>query len=111
TDEVIYGFGERYDHFNQRGNVLTLWGVDDWLGITVGLRNQTYKPIPVFHSSKGYTVFNNSSYRLRADVGKTQSDILRLSQHGPIFDYYFWIDSPKEALNAYTDLTGKPFLP
>src|SRR5690606_20668732 len=53
TDEVIYGFGERYDHFNQRGNVLTLWGVDDWLGITVGLRNQTYKPIPVFHSSKG----------------------------------------------------------
>ncbi len=26
-DEVIYGFGERYNRFNQNGNVLTLWGI------------------------------------------------------------------------------------
>lgn len=110
-DENIYGFGERYDQFNQHGNVLTLWGVDDWIGLTAGLRNQSYKPIPVFHSSKGYTVFNNSSYRLRVDVGKTETDELRLTQHGDIFDYYFWFDTPREAVGSYTQLTGKPFLP
>jgi alpha-glucosidase (family GH31 glycosyl hydrolase) len=109
--EVIYGFGEKYDRFNRNGNVLTLWGMDDWLGNGMGLRNTTYKPLPVFHSSKGYMVFNNSSYRLRADVGRTYPNQYRLTQHGPIFDYYFWIGSPDKALRSYSELTGKPILP
>lgn len=110
-DEVIYGFGEKFDRFNQNGNVLTLWGMDDWIGLTVGLRNQSYKPIPLFHSSKGYQIFINSSYRLRADVGKTNPDQYRLTQHGPVFDYYLWFTSPQKALQSYTALTGKPLLP
>lgn len=110
-EEVIFGFGERYDQFDQRGNVLTLWGMDDWNGNTVGLANETYKPIPVFHSSKGYMVFINSSYRLRADIGKTQADEYRITQQGPVFDYYIWLCSPQDALQSYTNLTGKPILP
>lgn len=110
-NEVIYGFGEKYDHFNQNGNVLTLWGVDDWTGLTVGLRNQSYKPVPIIHSSKGYTIFVNSSYRLRADVGRARPDQCRLTQHGPVFDYYIWIGPPEQSLESYTRLTGKPFLP
>ena len=109
--EVIYGFGEKYDHFDQNGNVLTLWGTDDWVGNSRGLRNTTYKPLPVFHSSKGYMVFNNSSYRLRADIGRTSPDQYRLTQQGPILDYYFWIGSPEAALQSYTALTGRPILP
>lgn len=109
--EVIYGFGERYDRFNENGNVLTLWGMDDWTGNTIGLMNQTYKPIPVFHSSRGYMAFDNSSFRLRADVGKTRANEMRLTQQGPIFDYYFWTASPEKSLESYTALTGKPVLP
>lgn len=109
--EMIYGFGERYDQFNQRGNILTLWGMDDWTGNTVGLHNETYKPIPVFHSSEGYMVFINSSYRLRADIGKTQPGQYRLTQQGDVFDYYFWFSSPRSALISYSNLTGKPLLP
>ena len=110
-DEVIYGFGEKFDKFNQKGGVLTLWGMDDWLGLTTGLQNQSYKPIPVFHSTKGYTMFLNSSYRLRADIGNSNPGELRLSQHGDILDYYFWVDAPEQALQSYTNLTGKPILP
>jgi len=110
-DEVVHGFGEKYDHFNENGNVLTLWGVDDWTGNTVGLMNASYKPIPIFHSSKGYMVFDNSSYRLRADIGKTNPKQYRLTQQGPVFDYYFWFSTPEKALASYTSLTGKPFLP
>lgn len=110
-DEVVYGFGEKYDRFNENGNVLTLWGMDDWIGNTAGLRNESYKPIPVFHSSKGYMVFLNSSYRLRADIGKTVRDQYRLTQVGPIFDSYFWLGPPSAALESYTTLTGKPLLP
>jgi alpha-glucosidase (family GH31 glycosyl hydrolase) len=109
--EVIYGFGERYDRFNHNGNVLTLWGMDNWVGNWCGLRNETYKPVPLFHSSKGYMVFSNSSYRLRADVGSMRPDECRVTQHGSIFDYYFWIGSPATALQSYTALTGKPILP
>jgi alpha-glucosidase (family GH31 glycosyl hydrolase) len=111
SSESIYGFGEKYDHFNKRGVVLTLWGMDDWLGNGMGLRNTTYKGLAIFHSSKGYMAFGNSSYRLRADVGKTNPSQYRISQHGPIFDYYFWIGAPEKAIQSYTDLTGKPMLP
>ncbi|HEX3626774.1 MAG TPA: TIM-barrel domain-containing protein [Verrucomicrobiae bacterium] len=111
SSEVIFGFGERYNHFNENGNVLTLWGMDDWSGNTIGLRNQTYKPIALFHSSRGYTVFDNSTYRLRADIGKTDPGRYRLTQQGPIFDYYFWTGSPERAIASYTALTGEPILP
>ncbi len=110
-DEVIFGFGERYDRFNENGNVLTLWGMDDWSGNTVGLMNQTYKPVALFHSSKGYTIFDNSTYRLRADIGKSDPRTYRLTQEGPVFDYYFWIGAPGRAIESYTALTGKPILP
>jgi hypothetical protein len=50
--------------------VLTLWGTDDWVGNWAGLANTTYKPLPILHSSKAYMLFANSSYRLRADIGK-----------------------------------------
>ena len=109
--EVIYGFGERFDRFNENGNVLTLWGVDAWNGNTAGLRNQSYKPVPVFHSSKGYSIFVNSSYRLRADIGQANPSEYRLSQQGPIFDYYFWMEPAEQAIQSYTELTGQPILP
>jgi alpha-glucosidase (family GH31 glycosyl hydrolase) len=110
-DEIIYGFGEKYDHFNQNGNVLTLWGTDDWVGNGEGLANTTYKALPIFHSSKAYMVFDNSSYRLRADIGKADPNQYRLTQQGPIFDYYFWIGVPQKTLQSYTALTGRVPLP
>jgi alpha-glucosidase (family GH31 glycosyl hydrolase) len=111
SHESIYGFGEKYDHFNQHGNTLTLWGTDDWVGNGLGLRNTTYKLVPVIHSSKGYTMFDDSSYRLRADIGHTVADQFRITQPGPIFDFYFWIGTPMEALQSYTALTGRVPLP
>ena len=110
-DEVIYGFGEKYERFNQNGSVLTLWGSDDWLGNGEGLANTTYKALPIFHSSRGYMVFDNSSYRLRADVGKADPSQYRITQQGPIFDYYFLLGAPEKTLPSYTALTGRVPLP
>jgi alpha-glucosidase (family GH31 glycosyl hydrolase) len=110
-NEIIFGFGEKFDRFNQHGNVLTLWGMDDWAGTTAGLRNESYQPVPVFHSSAGYAVFDNSSYRFRADIGLTRPEEYRLTQPGPIFDFYIWAAPPERALESYTALTGKPLLP
>jgi alpha-glucosidase (family GH31 glycosyl hydrolase) len=111
SNEVIYGFGEKYDCFNQNGNVLTLWGTDDWVGNGLGLRNTTYKLVPIIHSSKGYMIFDNSSYRLRGDIGRTDPNQYRITQQGPIFDFYFWIGSPQKSLQSYTAFTGRCPLP
>ena len=111
SKEVIYGFGEKYDRLNQNGNVLTLWGTDDWVGNGLGRATTTYKPLPIFHSSKGYMLFDNSSYRLRADLGKANPGEYRLTQQGPIFDFYLFIGSPEKRLQSYTSLTGTPPLP
>jgi alpha-glucosidase (family GH31 glycosyl hydrolase) len=110
-DEAIYGFGEKYDQFPHNGCVLTLWGTDDWVGNGEGLANTTYKALPIFHSSKGYMVFDNSSYRLRADIGKTDPNQYRITQQGPIFDYYFLMGAPEKTLPSYTALTGRVPLP
>ena len=91
--------------------MLTLWGSDDWLGNGEGLANTSYKAVPIFHSSNGYMVFNNSSYRLRADIGKRHPTEYRITQQGPIFDYYFWIGAPEKRLQSYTALTGRVPLP
>lgn len=109
--EAIYGFGERYDNFNENGKVFTLWGTDGWIDHSLGPANTTYKPLPVFHSSNGYMAFSNSSYRLRADIGKTDPGRYRLTQQGSVFDYYFWIDTPQRCLQSYTALTGRPPVP
>ena len=41
----------------------------------------------------------------------TVPDQYRLTQQGPIFDFYFLIGSPEKTLQAYTALTGRPPLP
>lgn len=107
---VVQGFGERYDAANLNGRTLTLWGMDDYFGLTVGLRNQTYKPVPFFQT-RGYSLFFNSSYRLRADMGQTKPGRYSLTLHGPVLDLYLWAEPPALALQHYTDLTGKPIVP
>jgi alpha-glucosidase (family GH31 glycosyl hydrolase) len=109
--EAVYGFGERFDAVNQRGRALTLYDLDAWEGTIYGLRNQAYKPIPLLHSTAGYTLFLNSSYRLRADVGQVDPSRLRLTLNGPLFDLYLWPCGGEAALKGYTALTGRPVLP
>jgi alpha-glucosidase (family GH31 glycosyl hydrolase) len=110
-EEAIFGFGEQYDQFNRAGGIVTIWQCDDTIGNGKGLANASYKQIPVFHSTRPYMIFSNSSYRIRADVGCTEPGTCRLSQHGPVFDYYFWPTAADAALKSYTALTGRPPVP
>lgn len=107
---IVRGFGERYNTANLNGQTITLWGMDDYIGLTIGLRNQTYKPVPFFQTP-GYSMFFNSSYRLRADLGQSEAGISTLTAHGPVLDFYLWPETPEHALQLYTNLTGKPVVP
>lgn len=114
---VVQGFGERFDHSNLNKHTLTLWGMDDFQGLILGLRNQTYKPIPLYHvvptgaNQVPFSVFVNSSYRLRADLGQSEPGRASLEIHGPILDLFVWPMPLPRALEQYTNLTGKPIVP
>lgn len=110
-EENLYGFGERFNALGQRGHVVTLWDVDSWDGLIHGRLNQAYKNIPLMHSTAGHSLFWNSTYRLRADVGRTHDDQLRLTIFGDILDLFIWPSTPTQAMAGYTQLTGSPILP
>jgi alpha-glucosidase (family GH31 glycosyl hydrolase) len=112
SSEAIFGMGERFDSFNQRGKTLTLWQQDAYDSLCQGgLQNLAYKTIPLWHSTSGYSVFWNSTYELRADFGNSQKDAYRITTHGPILDLYIWAGDYQEVLRSYTSLTGKPWMP
>ena len=110
--EAIYGFGEHFDQFNHRGHILNLWQEDAWDATVLGApRNESYKVIPLWYSTRGYSVFWNSSCRMRADIGCLDPGRYRLTVNGPVLDLYVWPTAPLTALEAYTTLTGKPIMP
>lgn len=110
-DENFYGFGERFNALGQRGNVVTLWDVDCWEGNIHGQLNQAYKNVPLMHSTHGYSLFWNSTYRLRADIGNAESAQYRVTAFGNILDLFVWLAKPEDALRSYTELTGRPKMP
>lgn len=111
SDENFYGFGERFNALCQRGNVVTLWDVDCWDGNIHGQLNQAYKNIPLMHSTHGYSLFWNTSYRLRADIGNADPGRYRLTAFGNVLDLFVWPVEPETALRSYTAITGTPMLP
>lgn len=111
-DEAVYGFGERFDKLNQRNNIINLrvYDCNDPL-INGVFFNGGYKIVPLVHSSKGYSMYFNTSYLLRADLGKQTKNRYRYTTHGPVFDVYVWNQPPLEVIERFSELTGKPMLP
>jgi alpha-D-xyloside xylohydrolase len=106
-DEKIYGLGESFTAFNKRGQKVVLW-TDD----ANGTQNETmYKPIPFFMSSRGYGMFMHTSSPITCDFGKYFSGVETLMIWDEDLDLFVFLGTPKEILDAYTDLTGKSPVP
>lgn len=102
--EVFYGGGERYNTFILNNTAFPLWNTDRW-----SRDSSTYVNVPFFHSSRGYSLFYNSSYGAVADIGCTNSKRYDLDFNGGIFDLYIYLKKPLENIDSYTSLTGRPF--
>ncbi len=106
-DEKIFGLGESFQEFNKRGQKVVLW-TDD----ANGTQNESmYKPIPFYMSSRGYGVFMHTSTPITCDFGKYFSGANSMYIGDEALDLFVFIGEPKEILDAYTDLTGKPEMP
>lgn len=116
-DEHFFGFGERMDHLDQRGqnvhlNVELGKGVKPAVGGKDILR-ANYCPVPYFMSNKGYAIFFHTSYPTDWDMGWSSSDTYTYSATGGDLDYYFIAGSSIESMiHNYQTLTGNcPMMP
>ena len=108
TDEDILGFGEQFNRLVKNGQRLVLRS-EDACGTGTGL---AYKPVPVWHSTAGYTGFVNTGAVVTADVGHSRPSVLGISVADEALDLYLVAaDAPKERLTGYTALTGRPAVP
>lgn len=105
--EYVYGLGERFTSFLKNGQVVDIWNKDGGTS-----SEQAYKNIPFYITNKGYGVFVNDPGAVSFEVASEKVKKVQFSVPGESLEY-FVIDGPepKEVLNKYTALTGKPSLP
>ena len=105
--ECVYGLGERFTAFIKNGQAVDLWNED---GGTAS--EQAYKNVPFFLTNRGYGVFINHPERVALEVASEKVARVQFSVPGEGLDYFLiYGPSPKEVLERYTALTGRPALP
>ncbi|WP_149256727.1 TIM-barrel domain-containing protein [Actinomadura sp. K4S16] len=103
-DEEITGFGEQFGRLVKNGQRLVL-RVEDALGTGTGL---SYKPVPVWHSTAGYTGFLNTGATVTADVAHDRPSVLALGVADEALDLYVGVgNDPAIRLGDHTRLTGR----
>lgn len=104
TDEDITGFGEQFGRLVKNGQKFDL-RVEDALGTGTGM---AYKPVPVWHSSRGYLGFLNTGAWVTCDVGHSMPSVLALTNDDEAIDCYVIVgDTAADRLSTYTELTGR----
>jgi alpha-D-xyloside xylohydrolase len=105
--ELVYGLGERFTSFIKNGQVVDIWNQDGGTS-----SEQSYKNIPFYLTNRGYGVFVNQPEKVSFEVASEKVERVQFSVPGEALEYFIIHGStPKEILNRYTTLTGRPALP
>lgn len=105
--ECVYGLGERFTPFVKNGQIVETWNEDG------GTNSEwAYKSVPFYLTNRGYGVLVNHPGRVSFEVASERTNLVQFSVPGQSLEYMV-IDgpTPKEVLQRYTDLTGKPAMP
>lgn len=110
-EERFFGLGERYHKLEYRGEKLDCYVYNQYRD----QGSRTYLPVPFYISSKGYGLWLNTAYYSQFDFASCFSDLLQIrcdiNQSIPTLELEIFIGKPKEIIQNYTSLTGKPVLP
>ncbi|MDR0450477.1 MAG: hypothetical protein LBH26_04350 [Treponema sp.] len=108
SGEALFGGGERFNRANQRGKVLDIMSLDRW----AQTEGNSYAPVPLVLSSRGYALFFNRYERSLLDLGAENEGLWSCTQmDGPLDLYLFMNDDPAAILRDYGALTGYAPLP
>lgn len=102
--ESVHGLGERFGPFNKVGQSVVLWNADGGTS-----SDQAYKNVSFWISSKGYGVFIDTPGKVDLEIGSERCCRVQTSVQGQRLKWYIiYGKSPKEILQRYSILTGKP---
>ncbi len=100
--ERLYGLGDVCrDTIMRRGGVYECWVINV----------NSYIPVPMILSQRGWGLLMNTTWRNTFDVGKSDPDALLCSAPRSDLDYYLFCGPDyRSLLDTYTALTGRPAL-
>jgi alpha-D-xyloside xylohydrolase len=105
--ECVYGLGERFTSFIKNGQVVDIWNQDGGTS-----SEQSYKNIPFYLTNRGYGVFVSQPEQVSFEAASEKVERVQFSVPGEALEYFvIYGPTPKEILNRYTALTGRPALP
>ncbi|WP_349903383.1 alpha-xylosidase [Parafrigoribacterium humi] len=102
--ELIYGLGERFGPLVKNGQSVDIWNADGGTS-----SEQAYKNVPFYLSNRGYGVFVNHPGHVSYEVGSEAVERVQFSVAGESLEYFVIAGkNPKQILERYTALTGRP---
>ena len=122
-DEHFFGLGERYGSVDHRGLSMYSWSEEGGLGGGEGKprdevtpypngASMTYFPVPFFHSSAGYAVHLDTTYRTETHFGSERPDAWRVAaSDGSLKTVIYVHEDPLASLDDFTRDTGRSFVP
>lgn len=122
-DEHFFGLGGRTSTVDHRGWSLYNWAEEGGLGLGEGAEpgpenpfpngvSMTNFPVPVVHSSAGFLLHIDTSFRSELHLGSERSDAWRIAVNRDAFAFTVYTHpSPLRNLDLYTQDTGRPLLP
>jgi alpha-glucosidase (family GH31 glycosyl hydrolase) len=109
-DEILVGFGERFDALDQRGRAPDIMVYEQYKN----QGNRTYLPIPFFSSNRGFGCLVEGSAHVAYDLGRSLPDRWRCmaqTDGSGSVRVDFFAGTPLAQLQAMTARTGRPAEP
>ncbi|MBQ9324227.1 MAG: alpha-xylosidase [Clostridia bacterium] len=102
--ERVYGLGERFTPYVKNGQSVDMWNADGGTASELA-----YKNIPFYMTNRGYGVFVEDTSDVSFEIASEKVERIQFSCEGETLIYDIICGgTPKETLNLYTALTGRP---
>lgn len=103
NNEYFFGGGTQNGRFSHKDTRIEIKNTNNWVDGGVA------SPNPFYWSTKGYGMLRNTYNPGFYDFGKSENNTVINQHNDPRFDSYFFIgETPKQLLQEYVTLTGKP---
>ena len=105
--ECVYDLGERFTALVKNGQTVDMWQGDGGTS-----SDMAYKNVPFYMTNRGYGVLVDSPSDVSFEVASEKVERVQFSCEGERIAYYMiYGPTPKQVLERYTRLTGRPALP